>query len=473
MSQEQEPTPGKEGFWDRFGRAGFTVSLLVLTFLVGIFASILEWPPYRWVNNAMLAAQALMQLDGDDAQQSKLAGPTVLAGADVNDGELFLVTGGVDFLPEYSSTGSCLAWIMDRKGAIRHVWEYDTSIWGDLEHVAMAPIDAEVHPVGLHLFKDGSLLVSFHGRNCWPYGIGLARFDADSNLIWKKELFNHHWFTIADDGRIYIGSMKMADSPVRIGDTWSHIVAKDGKVSDDTIMILDADGNLLEEFSVLESLVESGWVGLFHDSTEDSIDALTRDPTHLNDVRVVTAEIAATHELLEVGDMLVSMRNTNAVGIIDGNTKRFKWLSAGTTLRQHSPRFYDGGVLVFDNRGGPAELGGSRLVKIDLDTRLPTTLYPKNTPLESVNPFYSYVAGHIDLFSDSRALITLSDPGVAQEIDLKTGKVLWEYAFVDSQSRKPRAIETIQYVREADFSFNRGSRTSTSADQMADTRSGG
>lgn len=423
----------------------------------------LELFPYTVVHEATLAAKAIAAAYGNSPSNagsaansdSSLTGPTVKNHAGIQDGSLFLISGGADYLPEESATGSCLAWLMDRNGHLRHVWEYDRQLWTELKQVKRAPVNSVIRPIGLHLYEDGGLLVSFQGINTFPYAVGLARFDRDSRLLWKKERFNHHWFSVAADGRIYIGGMHIAESPLPIGKTAAEIHSDDRRILADSVMILDSQGNLLEEISMLDALIDSGWVGLFQGATDTNIDAFTRDPTHLNDVRLITAEMAEQHELLAEGDLLLSFRSLNTIGILDGTTHRFKWLCSGATIRQHSPRLVAGGILIFDNRGGPATTGGSRLVRIDLDTRLPTTLFPRpDVPLPE-NTFFTDVAGYIDLSSSTRALVALSEVGDVWEVDLETGKVLWQYTFFDPKTNRRRPIYTAKYVHAPSFPLNR------------------
>ena len=145
--------------------------------------------------------------------------------------------------------------------------------------------------------------------------------------------------------------MRIIDSPVRMGSSESEIISEDGKITEDLVLILDEGGNVLEEISMPEVLVDSGWTGLFQGATDDNIHALTGDPTHLNDVRVITTKLAERHALLTAGDLLVSFRSLNAIGILDGQTKRFKWMCAGAFVRQHSPRIVDNQILLLDNQG--------------------------------------------------------------------------------------------------------------------------
>ena len=79
------------------------------------------------------------------------------------------------------------------------------------------------YPIGFHLFKNGDLLVNYQARNTFPFGVGLAKFDKDSNLLCKKEGVSHHWFSIDEKGFIYVPTLDILDSPIYLGGTQVNI----------------------------------------------------------------------------------------------------------------------------------------------------------------------------------------------------------------------------------------------------------
>jgi len=435
-------------------------------FVYGVATAYFRVFPFSVLHNAHEAVLAIARTN-DDAEFREppelkdIAEPTAHRLSPAAGTELLLVSGGENYLKDQSAVHGCLAWIMDRQGRVKHVWQYDPGLWSKLEGVAVTPgRAARVYPVGLHLYPDGGLLVSFQGWYTFPVGIGLARFDKDSKLIWKKEVHTHHWFTVADDGRIYALKSRVVDSPRPVGDTRFSLSSGAAKILDDAVVILDADGNVLEEIPLLDALVQSGWQGLLAARAGSDWDGqetcviMDQDPTHLNGIQLVDAALAARHPWLRAGDLLLSMRSLNAVGILDPHTRRFKWMSAGTTVMQHSPLFHGDGVLVFDNRGGSIATGGSRLVQIDLETRGSQVLFPG--PAASLpGTFYTGVAGHLDLSGDGRVLVTLSKAQKVWEINLKTGAVLWEYVCVDPEHRRRRELLTAEYVRHVNFPMNK------------------
>ena len=438
-------------------KIAFVFSVGLLSFVLGLAAMEFQTFPYELVHEARSSAGALWrsfrpsQHDRDEASESKeiLKAPAVRRHGGEAGGELILVSGGKDYMGTVSPGYGALAWIMDREGSVKHVWHLPEDLWNDLQKVTLLPGKPTLC-FGLHLYPNGDLLVTFQGVDSWPYGVGMARFDKDSKLIWKKELLTHHWFTIGDDGRIYSPAQRVADAPYHLSGKDAVLPGKEGKLITDLIMVIDpADGSVVEEIPMIETLVNADRIGFVMMRTD-------WDPLHLNDVQVVTSELAKTNPLLKAGDMLVSLRNINTLAVIDGKTKRVNWLSFGTMLKQHSPRFFDGGVLAFDNQGGDDKTGGSRLAWVDMTSGESKTLYPRSgsTPPE---PFASKFAGHIDISRDNRrALVTLTHSGAVWEIDLENGEVPWEYVYTHPQKPgRRRNIYTAKYVYDVTFPMNR------------------
>ena len=435
-------------------------SLCCICFSYGLVAGRYRVFPYRVIRDARTALFALVEA-GQAAENAGLTSykqevfvPTVSKYAPTVGRELLLVSGGEGYLKDHHDAG-CLAWLMDRDGKIVHTWEHAPSLWKKLQQVTrVRGLSGGPYPVGMHLFDDGGLLATYQEVNAFPFAIGLARFDVNSRLLWKRELLTHHWFSVAPDGRIFVPSLRVVGSPVPIAGTEASIISEDGKIYSDLILVLDADGNVLDEISMLDALFGSGWGGLLTrpDSPFGSADLLTNDPLHLNDAQLVGVQFARSQPWLSPDDLLVSFRNINAVGILDVASRRFKWVSAGSTIGQHSPRFCDGGVIVLDNLGGDKELGGTRLIRIALERGQTTTLFPR-PGVAMPDLCRTLNSGHLDVNRDgNRVLMAVAAEGTLWEIDLCTGKVLWEYIYVHPNgdgTRQP--INTAKYVYNPTF----------------------
>jgi Arylsulfotransferase (ASST) len=413
---------------DRVFAALFVLGLSVLAYTYGVASAKFELFPYELVNRGWVAAKALYESGSDagvpglltfEATGKEFPTPR----PDDADADLILMTGGAGTLMEHCPRLGCLAWLMDRQGTIHHAWPIDPDQpWGDTERVSGDTQAESFYPTSLHMYDNGDLLVSYHGRNTYPYGVGLAKFDKNGALLWKNENFSHHKLHVGPDGRIYTPAHKIIDSSVlKLADTNQQLPCEDGRYYDDVVYLLDHDGVVIDEISILQSLFASGYAGLVR-LTEDPC-----DPIHLNDVQTLSARDAAEYPRLSQGDLLVSLRNISTLAVIDPATRRVKWLVSGVTIRQHSPHYIGNDqIMIFDNFGGPAGKGGSRLVKVDLASGASTTVFPRADSPDL--DFFTGLSGQLDLDSErSRALVALTMQGRIVELDLESGQVLWEY----------------------------------------------
>jgi hypothetical protein len=180
---------------------------------------------------------------------------------------------------------------------------------------------------------------------------------------------------------------------------------------------LSPEGETVEEISVLDLLAAHDYLGAAYPSRDAC------DPIHLNKVEYGPHDGPG----LSVGDLVVSARHLNMVWVIDGRTRELKWAVAARTISQHSPQTLpDGSVLVFDNFGGDYRLGGSRVIRLRYGQEDIETVFPRADADPDID-FFTDAAGHIDPSPDgTRALVSLTDQGRLFEIDLATGKALWE-----------------------------------------------
>ena len=94
------------------------------------------------------------------------------------------------------------------------------------------------------------------------------------------------------------------------------------------------------------------------------------DPVHINDVRIIKKQNYADYFTNgKIGDLLVSLREIDAVVLMDKDTYDIKWITRGNFTRQHSPRITNKGtILIFDNQSSLPPNGVSRIVEIDIKT---------------------------------------------------------------------------------------------------------
>ena len=404
----------------------FILSLCVLMFFYGVFTVQFKIFPHEILREAQVALAAWDEalwpepmyefVDANGAAIPKV----VQVPQGQSDGDYILMNGLPYALQSECPTYGCMAWITDRSGKIYHTWEVDfESLWADAPNPGIKD-HGRIAPAGLHLTDEGYLLVSFQSDALFPYGIGMAKFDKDGSVIWKRANYSHHKFSVAPDGLTYTPANKLFDSPVPLGDTRLSLVCADGKLYSDVVLVLNADGDTIGEIDLLDLLIRQNLVGLL------ALRLNTCDPIHLNYVEYVTEEMAAASGL-DTGDLLVSSRHLNLIAAIDGRTKTLKWVVAGRTVAQHSPRVMpDGSILVFDNQGGRRESGGSRIVRLTYGRSDIEEIYPGPEALEGTD-FWTEQQGYLEPHPDGRRLlVSLSEQGRVIELDLPSRRIVWE-----------------------------------------------
>ncbi|MGD9711044.1 MAG: arylsulfotransferase family protein, partial [Thermomicrobiales bacterium] len=405
----------------------FILALCGLAYGVGVATMTLKIFPYQVIQHAKMAFDALGKMEDENlipgmekVDEKAKPGFTPKLIAPSAGKELLLITGGFGRDAKHCPKQGCLAWIVDRSGKVVYSWPLDLDgLFGDAKGFSGSTKIENFYPVGMRLQDDGTLIVTFHGRNMYPYAVGMARIGRKGEILWKSLDNSHHWFRTTSDGLIY--------APVQVRRTLKYLpgtrmeIACTVPIYDDGIRIRRvSDGKVLRTFSVLNVIASSGYPGLLYGLRSDC------DATHMNSVDVVTPEIAAKLPGTQAGDFLVSLREASAVAILDKDDGHIKKLVSGHTAAQHSARFMpDGTVVVFDNRGGSPETGGSRIARINLETGQTRTVFP-NDYSKPLLPFYSSMASQVEVSPDGkRLMITSIDESRNFEIDAETGKPLW------------------------------------------------
>ena len=407
----------------------FVLSLCLMAFIGGAGIMHFKVFPYRPIEEGLIALDAWRDVLSADqinflfVDETGVPKPTVSwSDGYADDGGLILMAGGPGALASSCPEFGCMARISNRSGEVLHTWEADyAALWADSAHEGLRDHN-KIAPSGMHLFDNGDLLVSFGSRSLFPYGVGMAKFDKDGKLLWKEANFAHHWFSVAPDGNIYTPAHQLAASPLPLGQTKKQLRCNKGKIYSDVILKVSPEGETLKAIPIIDLLVANGLVGLLTDSRQPC------DALHLNYVDYVTRELAEQTPGLDEGDLIVSLRHINTLLAIDTETDLVKWRMTGRTIAQHSPRLQpDGSILVFDNHGGRSAVGGSRIVRLRYGSDRVEDVYPRPDTASGVD-FFSSFAGIIDLHPDGRrALVSVTEQGRILELDLESGRVLWEY----------------------------------------------
>lgn len=304
--------------------------------------------------------------------------------------------------------------IMDMEGNVLHAWRRSyQEIWPDRP---AAPEWVEYQFWRrVHLYPDGSILVVFDGY-------GIAKLDADSNVVWSRPERYHHHFAVDEDGTIYTLDRRDVLRP----DLTPHPV-----IWDDFVVRLTPGGEIIESVSILECIQNSPYAALLR-----RIDKTLPDILHTNAVEICDGSNAATLPMFTKGRVLVSISMLDTVALIDLGEKRVVWALTGLWSFQHEPIMLENGnLLVFDNRGRPH---ASSVIEVSPLTQEIVWKYEGTAD----KPFFTNTCGSNQRLPNGNTLITESDAGRAFEVT-PDKTIVWEYENPHRAGKEDELVATL------------------------------
>jgi hypothetical protein len=418
---------------DVLPRVAFVLALMAAAFGWGVAAMRWKIFPHGVLVRALSAAEALGKLEQERLPPNFLrwepeaAGPgPVRAFAPPPADDLVLVTGGFDYRRDLCPAHGCMAWIMDRAGRVLHAWEADPAALfraADFAGFSGFPGPRNVYVQSATLdARDGGLIVTFQGRNVFPYHVGIARFAWDGRLEWLRINRSHHWATVGPDGTIYVPSAEAEPVGPTLAGLREGSRCRLPAIFAEGVRIMAPDGSELRTFPMHGVTRQSAGRALSYTVRDDC------DPHHVNGLVPLTAAAAARMPGTAAGDLLVSLRSPSALivlGAADGTLRRVLY---GPWVAQHSPVILpDGTLLLFDNLGGTDPEGGSRVLRVDPATGAATQIFPRPGSPEA-RDFCSEARGTVRASADGRRiLVAESLGGRLFEAETATGRILWQY----------------------------------------------
>ena len=416
---------------DRWNLAGAAdqadqrVSLRKCAPLPGIALRKLWRRNYRYLHKTVICPTTEATLEGVVAARVEF-----IAGDELDDPVLMRGEIGT-FLDHCPGPWGCLAAEISRSGAVSRTWPYrpedmiEANIVEESNYPYEYPLgwsfpkDIELFNLSLH--PSGDLLVVFQSSKIHPYGGGIARVGPDGQPRWYRKDYSHHWPYVVDEELILVPGtrFKRASLSYTVGPGETAELHCDGMIWEDLVNVINGRGDLLEEVSILDAIVQSRYASSLADSPNDC------SPTHLNFASLL-GEDAGDATGIAPGDFIVSLKNINAFGILDRDNYRLKRLVQGSFRRQHGVRHLEKArFLMFDNQGTDGIHGPSRLLMVDLATGAETTLFPNDGTPEHFRDWYASYHGQFDISADRRRVL-LTDPqrGQAFEIRLSDGEIL-------------------------------------------------
>ncbi|MDA8019836.1 MAG: arylsulfotransferase family protein [Thermoanaerobaculia bacterium] len=292
----------------------------------------------------------------------------------------------------YSSRDLPAAFLLDMDGEPVHQWRRRGGAW---QHVDLLP-NGDV----LALVKDTALV----------------RVDLDSEIVWIYKAAVHHDLWRTSEGEIYVLARKTERRPK---------LHPRHPIQVDYILVLDDEGQLLREISVLDLILNSPYAFLLPSTShrlwaKDGVapEDIELDFIHTNHVEVLDGSLEDFFPHYRKGHLLLSFRHLNTIAIADPAAQTLVWAWGPTNVtRQHHPTVLENGnILLFDN--------GKKTSKVlELDPRTSKIVWSYGDDPDFFTPSRG---GNVRL-ANGNTLITESDPGYVFEVT-PDGETVWRFA---------------------------------------------
>lgn len=264
-----------------------------------------------------------------------------------------------------------------------------------------------------HLFANGDILVVYETPYRTPYGLGLAKLDKDSNVIWKLDENVHHDTAVAPNGEIYLLGQSVNETGYA-----SYPELKPPFI-DDTVMVVSPDGAVRKELSIIQAFLNSQYAPFLALMSGN----LLGDVMHTNTVQYIDAAMAEKFAFAKEGYLLISVREMNVIAVLDPVEERIVWAQTGLWKRQHEPVMLENGrIMIFDNKGNRGNGGATRIIEFNpamdsIDWKFTGT---------AKEPLRSPIYGSVQRLASGNTMIVESTNGRAMEVT-REGKVVWDY----------------------------------------------
>lgn len=421
----------------------FIFSSAIILFIGGGLAALNDLHPFPFFKKSFAELNSLIEQESQ--VRSKLLRPSRFSEEGVLSAKPSEYYEGLTIMQGIFPGGPQVR-VIDMDGTLVHKWDVDFfKIWPDPSHIFPThnvPItEFDYHTQGMVAETDGSIVVSLGN-------LGAAKLDWCSNVIWASSEMTHHSVTTGGQDTYWVAGNRRLD---QVSDNLffprtsrSQFIQQSLGRYENMLFLLDDKGETVKSFSVLEALVNAG----FEHQIYDTILIEANDPTHINDIEIVTSELAEKIDGVNSKDLLVSIRQMHMLAIFDRNTGEIKWHKQGPWVRQHDPDIHpDGSISVFNNRVSGYwfdQYPGSDITRLDPTSHTTTKLFPN----KEGQYFYTDIMGSHQFLPNGNLLIAESRSGRVIEVDPE-GNTVWEY--IDKYDDKYASL--IEIVERVPLNF--------------------
>ena len=288
--------------------------------------------------------------------------------------------------------------LMDMDGGTLHEW---TCRLAD----AFPAVDVTDEPglsdrwTNVRLLPNGDILGIFGG-------LGLARLDRSSRIVWAHEGGEHDDIAITEAGSIYVLGSK------RNRVNW---VNQNEPVLEDYVLVLDEKGDVVSRVSLLSAIMTSDF-----SNVTKSADMERRDHIlHANSLHVLDGSLSGKIPSFRSGNVLVSLRALDTIAVVDMESGSLVWTQFGMWLDQLDATLLPGGnILLLEYVDGDP-----RVIEFDPVTMEVEWAYKRDSGGGADDRW----GGSCQRLPNGNTLISESGRGRAFEVT-REGEVVWEYA---------------------------------------------
>ena len=338
----------------------------------------------------------------------------------------------------YSSAHEQAAYLMDMQGNVVHRWQMNFSrLWDESAAVKRPRDDGFIQIEKAQVLPNGDLIALYTAIGDTPWGYGLAKLNAKSEVIWKYLGHAHHDFAVDDAGNVHVLSQQVVETDLP---GFSHLPRPR---IDDFLVTLSPEGKEIASVPLMDVFAASPYGRRLYFASNESY--LNGDYLHANSVDILKGPVPGIPDS-RAGQALISFREVSTVALIDPASRSVVWAQSGPWVRQHDAQILPAGtLLLFDNEGNEAGYGRSRVLEIDPATSRIVWRYSgrDGEPLESL------ARSSQTRLANGNTLIVESMAGRVFEV-APNGDIVWEFVNPVREGAGDRRIPIIFWVQRID-----------------------
>jgi hypothetical protein len=338
----------------------------------------------------------------------------------------------------YSSAHEQSAYLMDMQGKVVHRWHLNFSaLWDDSAAVKQPRSDDFIHIEKAEVLPNGDLIALYTAIGDTPWGYGIAKLNAKSEVIWKYLGHAHHDFAVDDAGNVHVLSQQVTETDLP---GFAHLPKPR---IDDFLVTLSPDGEERASIPLMDVFAASPYGRRLYFASNESY--LNGDYLHANSVDILKGPVPGMPGS-RAGQALISFREISTVALVDPASRSIVWSQSGPWVRQHDAQVLPTGtLLLFDNEGSSAGHGRSRVLELDPATSRVVWSYAgrDGEPLESL------ARSSQTRLANGNTLIVESMAGRVIEV-APNGDIVWEFVNPVRGGEGNRRIPIIFWVQRVD-----------------------